>query len=107
MANFNGHFCAIQNQSARGGEHAIGSGRGTLGFATLSTSTTAATVQRAAANFVAPANGYIVCVADGPVRVATGETAARGASAVGHYVPADQLYSIAIAQGETISVIDA
>jgi len=107
MATFYGTFINVVNMTARGGELPVGAGKGALGLADLTTSGTAATAQRGGSDWTAPSAGYLVCFADGDVRVATGETAAAGASGVGHFVPASTVYAISIAAGDSVSVIDA
>jgi len=106
MASFNGCFYTVQNTSARGGEHSVPNGKGALGFATLTTSTSATTVQRGGVAFVAPADGFIWVHCDGAVFVACGETAERGASPVGVALFAGQPVPISIREGQSISVID-
>jgi hypothetical protein len=106
MATFYATFMTVQNRSARGQEHTIGSGKGAIGPVALTTSGTAQVLQRASANWVMPSHGVVVVYCDGNVRVAAGETAAVGASPVGHFVPGGQLYPISVTAGETLSVID-
>jgi hypothetical protein len=106
MATFYATFFPIGNYSAHGRDHTIGTGKGALGLTALTTSGSAQTVQRASASWTAPSDGFVVVYCDGNVRVAAGETAAVGASPVGHFVPGTQLYPLSITAGESLSVID-
>ncbi|MEC9433877.1 MAG: hypothetical protein VYD87_13320 [Pseudomonadota bacterium] len=107
MGALNGTFFQTQNSSLRGNEFAIPAGKGAIGFAEFTTSDTAGTVQRGGAEWSAPSDGYVLVYGDVAHRVAAGETAATGASPVGHYVPASQYLPISIRAGQTLSAIEA
>lgn len=107
MATFNATFFPVQNRTPRGSEVPVAAGKGAIGTTALTTSGTAQALQRGGEAWTAPADGYLSCLCDGAVRVAVGETAATGASPVGHYVGAAQVWSMSIAAGQAVSVIDA
>lgn len=107
MASFNATFFPIFNSERRGRIVDVPVGRGAQGSAELTTSGTAQTVQRASVDWVMPSDGFVYVHCDGDVRVAVGETAAVGASPIGHFVPSGLAYVVSVAAGETISVIDA
>lgn len=107
MATLNASFIQVLNRSMAGSVLAVPQGANAQGPTALTTSGTAQTVQRGGADWTMPSDGYVAIYCDGAVRVAEGETAASGASPVGHYVPASTLYTISVRSGSTLSVIDA
>lgn len=107
MASFNATFFTVQNGAISGGTMPAPQGNGAVGTATLSTSATAQTAQRGGTDWAAPADGFVRVHSDGAVRIGVGETAATGASPVGHYLATNAEADLSIAAGQTLSVIDA
>lgn len=107
MANFQATFYHVQNRDLRGTSQPVPAGRGAIGTETLSTSASAQPVQRGGSAWSAPGDGYVRVRCDGAVRVAVGETAATGASPVGHYVAAEESVDLSIREGQGLSVINA
>lgn len=108
MATFNATFSRIYNRvGLAGAEHTVPLGRNAQGCSPLATSGSVQTVQRGGAAWTMPADGVVTCHCDGVVRVAVGEDPANGSSPVGHRIPAGVMYSLSVAAGEDIRVIDA
>lgn len=107
MATFRATFMHVQNRALSGQALDVPRGAGAQGCTALTTSASAQTPQRGGADWTMPGDGYVAIHCDGAVYVAEGETAATGASPVGHFVPASETWVISVAAGSTLSVIDA
>lgn len=107
MATVQATFITVQNTTSRGTEIAAPSAAGALGLQNLTSSGTAADMQRGGVAFAAPSAGYVMIETDGDVRVASDGDAAAGTSPVGVLCKSGRTTTVAVREGDALSVIDA
>lgn len=106
MASFYATFFRVSNRGLGGGVQPVPQAGDALGCTVLTTGASSVIVQRSAADFVAPFDGYLRIRSTGAVWVQVG-TAPTAAAASDWYIPADTDVDFSMNDGEKIAVIDA